>query len=462
MTKLFFGLVAFGGVVVEALNAPLPLPTDNIANAMGFSPVPTAAPMVPDILKRAAGSGSLLGYYAPDNTCGYVSGIKASSKTCDSTELCAAVVVAGVASVGCCDPAAGTCQFQGNCVGSVGYYSSSLCGAACQADVNTIKCTAATKPYCYSFLVPGMTMGFYSCAATYSASFATFQTTFAGEVDGRSWSPLYDSGAGAATASGAKSSSAALILSTNGLNNAAGFASSAVASATGTASNAGSSSNSNSSNNGTIVKKNGVSVGAIVGGIIGGLVIIGAAVFAVIFLCIKKRNAKNNAPNANMAQHGVPQMVQPPMMGQPGYDPNQQQQGYGQNNGYFAPQGGMMTKDAKFDPRMSVVSSIPNSPAPAYNPAQSPPMPNAGVVPSPAMSHPSPAQSPPPGVYEAGGNAVQHQNFPPSPGMNAAVPVQHQAGAPNGPPNGAPAPVELGTTYAAPRQANGQHVFELQ
>jgi hypothetical protein len=143
MVKSSFALMGAAGALVQALNAPLPMPTNNIANAlgMGFDPLPTTAPMLPrDLVERAGGSsGSLIGYYAPDNTCGYVSGISASVKTCGSTELCAAVVVSGVASMGCCDTAAGSCQFLGNCIGSVGYYSSSLCGAACMSDVNTLK-----------------------------------------------------------------------------------------------------------------------------------------------------------------------------------------------------------------------------------------------------------------------------------------------------------------------------------
>ena len=143
MVKPSIALMGAAGVLAHALNAPLPLPTNNIANelGMGFDPLPTTAPMLPkDLLKRAgSSSGSLLGYYAPDNTCGYVSGVQASIKTCAASELCAAVVVSGVASMGCCDTAAGSCQFLGNCIGSVGYFSSSLCGAACMADVNTLK-----------------------------------------------------------------------------------------------------------------------------------------------------------------------------------------------------------------------------------------------------------------------------------------------------------------------------------
>jgi hypothetical protein len=70
--------VAVAGIA-SALNAPLPLPTDNIANAvgleLGYSPKPTAAPIVPrDVFKRQSGTGSQIGWAAKDNTCGYVSG----------------------------------------------------------------------------------------------------------------------------------------------------------------------------------------------------------------------------------------------------------------------------------------------------------------------------------------------------------------------------------------------------
>jgi hypothetical protein len=82
MFRQSFILVGLSAIV-DGLNAPLPLPTDNIANAMGFGfdPIPTAAPMPPPNLfkRQAAGSGSLIGYLAPDNTCGYVSGVQGAS-----------------------------------------------------------------------------------------------------------------------------------------------------------------------------------------------------------------------------------------------------------------------------------------------------------------------------------------------------------------------------------------------
>ena len=76
MIKSYITLVGAVSSVAATLNAPIPRPTDDIANALGYgtSPVPTTAPSLPhDNLKRQG--NSIIGYYAPDNTCGYVSGI---------------------------------------------------------------------------------------------------------------------------------------------------------------------------------------------------------------------------------------------------------------------------------------------------------------------------------------------------------------------------------------------------
>jgi hypothetical protein len=88
MLKQSFALVGFGALV-NALQAPVPSPTNNIANALGFGfdLLPTAAAMLPgDLLKRQAGSGSLIGYIAPDNTCGYVSGVQGTFNQTSSTK----------------------------------------------------------------------------------------------------------------------------------------------------------------------------------------------------------------------------------------------------------------------------------------------------------------------------------------------------------------------------------------
>jgi hypothetical protein len=79
--------IVFAGLfgLALALNAPIPRPTDNIANALGngFSPVPTTAPIIHGgLIKRTSSSGSLLGYYAPDSTCGFVSGVGCKFQPC--------------------------------------------------------------------------------------------------------------------------------------------------------------------------------------------------------------------------------------------------------------------------------------------------------------------------------------------------------------------------------------------
>jgi hypothetical protein len=77
MIKSSAVLVGLISTLTGALNAPIPRATDNIANALGFgiSPVPTTAPAIPHEFVRRGAGGSLLGYYGPDNTCGYISGI---------------------------------------------------------------------------------------------------------------------------------------------------------------------------------------------------------------------------------------------------------------------------------------------------------------------------------------------------------------------------------------------------
>lgn len=77
--KSIIVLLAVSSTFVSASVPLLPRATNNIALKLGFgySPAPTTAPSLPvQALQKRAGSGSLLGYVGPDNTCGYVSGIK--------------------------------------------------------------------------------------------------------------------------------------------------------------------------------------------------------------------------------------------------------------------------------------------------------------------------------------------------------------------------------------------------
>jgi hypothetical protein len=73
--SLFLLLLAFDSTL--AAFAPIPQQTLNIADGLGYgsSPKPTPAPDVGRLMRRQnSQSGALLGYYAPDNTCGYIDG----------------------------------------------------------------------------------------------------------------------------------------------------------------------------------------------------------------------------------------------------------------------------------------------------------------------------------------------------------------------------------------------------
>jgi hypothetical protein len=75
-SNLLLLLLAFNSRTWAAL-APIPRATYNIADGLGYgtSPMPTPPPNVGKLAKRQSSQSSvLLGYYAPDNTCGYIDG----------------------------------------------------------------------------------------------------------------------------------------------------------------------------------------------------------------------------------------------------------------------------------------------------------------------------------------------------------------------------------------------------
>lgn len=269
------------------------------------------------------------GQLGPDNTCGYVDGLSVSSKTCDPSQRCAGVIIDDVATMGCCETAAEACTWYGNCVGYRGYWSSSLCGAACQADINTLKCTNSARPYCYSYMIPRSSIGFYSCASTFSSDFDRFETTYSGQVAVRTWKKVYDTDSAAASS---------VLIPTTSLGTGKGFVLTAAASsgsdgAAATTDAAGAAAatdgaGSSTGSTGKIGKKGKKSsVGGIVGGVVGGLLALGAIVAGIIFVLLKKKKNKNNATPAVAGAPGAgPDMSQQPQYQQPGPDMSQQQQ----------------------------------------------------------------------------------------------------------------------------------------
>ncbi|KAF2398045.1 hypothetical protein EJ06DRAFT_583874 [Trichodelitschia bisporula] len=442
--------------LVSAIAPPQPRPTDPLVGGVdlrGFTPKPTDRPSLfgardPDLRKRA--DQSVIGYLAPDNTCGFVHGSIGASKTCATTQVCAAVLGSGVFSMGCCDTAREACTFMGDCIGYKGYYSSSLCDNACQQDVNTVKCTNSNYPYCFSYSVPSANMGFYSCASTFLSTFDPFMTTFLGQTSSVAWKKVFQS-SGSASASG----DTIIDLPSKSGDKTPGFQLSSTTT--------GPVSTTTTPPGGTPlpirpdpVPHKKTSIGAIVGGVIAGLLVLGAIAGLLLIFCMRKRRNKQfekPAAGAAMGQSGPPaptdggayaqvQQQQPPQQQQqPQYNgqPQYQQQPTDGRVSYYQPPDA--SQDVKY-PQSSVSPILP-----PYQQAPQQPMqqgPNGMLVPGPPMSPPpselsAPTQSPPP------------QSYQPSPiqGQGAQQYPQQQA------------PAELGNTWAVPtHNTAGQPVYE--
>ncbi|KAF9700140.1 hypothetical protein EKO04_001216 [Ascochyta lentis] len=162
--NIFHALCAIlAPALVSAAAFAIPQPTQLFAPAAdNWSPAPTAAPQL---------GFSLFGREAQqanqDNTCGYVSGLSASSITCANPKaICATNTFYGVH--GCCDPSAlSACTIATSCIASTAM--TSLCtNDACSTDNAIAKCTAPASPECYRWLFAydSTTMTQHGCAAT--------------------------------------------------------------------------------------------------------------------------------------------------------------------------------------------------------------------------------------------------------------------------------------------------------
>ncbi|KIW04557.1 uncharacterized protein PV09_04309 [Verruconis gallopava] len=423
---------------------PKPSVTDAVAMkelglARGFSPKPTTAPMHRDLLRRQ-GSTQILGYLAPDNTCGYVDGIIGAVKTCDPTENCAAVLgTDSFYTMGCCGT--GQCTMYGACYD---YASMSACDHTCQQDINIVKCASAAYPYCYGYSVPGMSMGFYSCDSVSASTFDVFETTFSGETNAKTWTALRESDFSSLLASDVSS------VTGSGLRSGGITLTNSVPSSSSTVSSSSSSTATQIISN----DKKSTPVGAIVGGVVGGIAVLGAIIGAVVFFLLKNKKNKPApvAPAApgndpHMSQYGAPNTTP----GGPGY---YQAPGAGNTaSGYFAPATAKMDgSDTKYGGQSTIIESnvpalTPASPAPAYS------APGEQGVQQPQML-PSPAGSPPPQTDPRFSAVSQAPSAYVPPGYQA--PPQHTYA------QQPAAPVELGSTYAIPTQHQGRPVYEAE
>ena len=168
----------------------------------------------------------------------------------------------------CCG--AGSCQFFGNCIDSREFFATSTaCDHGCQQDVNTIKCTASSKPFCFVYTVPGLSAGFYSCDS--STGIDTLFTTFFGQTGALPWTNVYKE-----TSTG---------ISTTTPSVSPGPTTSTTSVTTIPPPTPGPSGDS-------------VPIGAIVGGALGGLAFIALVIGAVVFLCLYHRKKERGQATA--------------------------------------------------------------------------------------------------------------------------------------------------------------------
>ncbi|KAH8649963.1 hypothetical protein BX600DRAFT_517186 [Xylariales sp. PMI_506] len=252
----------------------------------GMNPAITEAPTAPSVHELFRRDSSELDVLlAPDNTCGYASGRSGAIYSClDTTARCG--LITALSALACF-------------TGSVYYYSkncadaqavsTSICDIYCQQDINTLKCTDATAPYCGTLTYMstiGIT-GFYCDSISASIPIGLL-TTYSGEK--------------------------AHTFEMTSFFYADPLDSSTIDSSSSTTTTVSSSTTTNQSATSTGEPSSGPPVGAIVGGTVGGVAIIALVGFGVWF--VKRRNKKPD--HGSSSAHVQPSFAQV----QPGSDPS--------------------------------------------------------------------------------------------------------------------------------------------
>lgn len=225
-------------------------------------------------------------------------GITGASLTCAPTQTCLAITAStesiAIGAIGCCDQS--DCLFLTACVNAVQYSSESACDNVCGHDSQTLKwyvfsfkitgwstfmltvmhSTDATAPYCYGYSFTEWGASIYQCNNIQGSTLDIIETTFVGEVDGRTWSALTIQPTGTSPLTTGPSTPTSPTSTT---------------SLTPTLTHSPS-------------PKQSTPVGAIVGGVIGGLAVIGAVISGLVYMCLRNRrkNRTNDQPPQIMQQ----------------------------------------------------------------------------------------------------------------------------------------------------------------
>ncbi|KAH7155300.1 hypothetical protein B0J13DRAFT_222817 [Dactylonectria estremocensis] len=330
----------------------------------GVSPRPTDGPDY-DLLRRADDTGTLL--YAPDNTCGFISGLEGAGYTCFGTYTCAFTISGDQGHVGCCE--SGVCNYRYKCVDFDGYFSSSLCNDGCEVDILTLKCTDTSAPYCNTISFDNGVSDYW-CNTLDKSTAQMATTTFSGG-DARVYTTLDET---------------STIVSSSSSSETTESSSSTVPSdSTSTGPSASASTSSGSDGGGGSSTPIGPIVGGVVGGV-GALALAGAAIFFCLRSKKKKEAAAAPATNTTPPAYQAPNMQQQPGVGPNGYNPVPQGQ-----TGYYDPKQAYATPNQQYN--QAAFYPAHNQPgSPDFN-QTNPSSPGTFVDPRMAQSSTSPSPS---------------------------------------------------------------------
>ncbi|KAI1639398.1 hypothetical protein F4809DRAFT_140496 [Biscogniauxia mediterranea] len=426
MARLFTAAAFAVAAQAMALDGKLPKPTQTVTpNATFHLPETTEPPSLQELIKRQDGQTVLVG---PDNTCGYFDGRIGAVYSCNALgATCAFVTASTLGAVACCS--AGQCGVRVGCMDYRDIYRSSSCDNGCFADTYTVKCTNVNYPYCGTVTFFDGIMDYYCDTLSYSTPQQLY-TTYDGESDGRSFTPVV------VTVSDLTSGTNSDILATGGASASSEPSSSSTSGS--------SSSNNNDDNNNSGSSSSSPNVGAIVGGVVGGVAVLALLALGIFFIVRHNKKKKNNNPPAAQ-QPGMQQQTPGPNGPAPGVaaaggyaQPPYNQpppQGYPQQGaGYFAPAD---QKPAGFvamapsppdrpDSTSPVSVSVSRFSDPSHQSMPYPPPQQQPPSTSPTSTLNSSwqqqqqqnqyhtttaAAAPPPTVHEAGGNVVGQRDY---------------------------------------------------
>jgi hypothetical protein len=298
--------------------------------------------------------------------------------------------------------------------------------------------TNSALPYCYSYLIPSISAIGFNCESTFSSDFAILETTFAGEVDGRTWLPLYETASAAPSIFNGFSTVQTSSISIGSLSTPA-----PTTSTTPTPTPQKSSSSSNA--------------GPIAGGVVGGLIVIGAAAVGITFL-LRRRGGSAGAAAPGGGQYSDPTAPQPPPMAAAAVAPGFANDPRYSTASYYKPPEGPGVNSPSYAGSPPPTYGVPGAPQELqYNPAQQQQYPPPQQAYSPQQQYGQQQQGPPqPAVspVQQGAAAVQNPWGPPPPQQQQPPPQQQQQ---------QPLAHELGGGSAYPlptTTAEGQPIYE--